>query len=114
MYPFFVNAPTLKYPLSGDVSQDIDPNFGDQIIGVPEIEREVVTRVASYGDQIGALTDAVLALAKKVGLEGDEIAEVERLAGEVQEAKTRVRTAIKALAYIAVRGQLDFGLTPQD
>ena len=103
MFPFLVNAPTIEYPLSGDVVQDIEPNFGDQIVGVPEIEREVITRVASYGDQIGALTDAVLALAKKVGLDGDEIAEVQRLSDEVDAAKTRVRGAIKARAEIALR-----------
>ncbi len=59
-----------RWPLSGDVSQDITPLtnlFSPQLsmhfAGNQEIEREVVSQVASYGKQLGMLTEAVLAVA---------------------------------------------------
>lgn len=46
MFPF-IYSPTYEYPLSGDVVQGISPVFGD-IEGIPEVEHEVVTTVASW------------------------------------------------------------------
>ena len=103
MFPVFSFSPNIEYPLSGDVVQDIDPHFGDDIVGVPEIEREIVTRVTSYGDQLGALTDAVLALAHKAGLESKEIVEVQRIHDEVKLCKSRVRVALRTRAELALR-----------
>ncbi len=62
MFPFSVNN-TFEYPFSGEVAQTISPAFFAAQQGVPEIERAIVQDVASYGDQLGALTKAVLALA---------------------------------------------------
>ena len=103
MFPFLVNAPTIEYPLSGNVVQEISPAFFAGMEGVPEIEHEVVTRVASYGAQIGALTDAVLVLAKACGVKGEEIKEVERLAAEVTAAKDRVKDALRGRAEASLR-----------
>ena len=97
MFPF-VYAPTFEYPLSGDVSQGISPSFGIYIEGIPEVEHEVVTSVASYGKQLGKLTEAVLALAEKAGLDGPEIAAVREIAEGVAEAKTRARDKVEARA----------------
>lgn len=60
--------PFIKMPGSGNVWQDYEPStqwFSPtiNIAGKPEVEREVVEKVASYGTQLGALTDVVLALA---------------------------------------------------
>ena len=81
MFPF-TYAPTFEYPLSGNVLQSIAPDFGLEIEGIPEVEHEVITTVASYGTQLGKLTDAVLELAEKVGLDSAAITEVREIAEE--------------------------------
>jgi len=55
-------APQVHYPLSGAVDQDISPTLLAQS-GNPGVERAVLENVASYGSQIGALSEVVLALA---------------------------------------------------
>lgn len=57
-FPFYA-------PLSGPVSQDISPHLYQ---GVPEIEAEVTQEVASFGRQLGIISEAVLEIAKQVGL----------------------------------------------
>lgn len=82
MNPWFAPYSWLyKSPLSGDVTQDISPFtnlFSPQIelnfAGNRKIEQKVITEVASYGKQLGILTEALLELA------GDNTSpEVERL-----------------------------------
>lgn len=96
MFPFFF-APKFEYPLSGDVTQAIAPSFAD-IEGVPEVEHEVITSVASYGKQLGKLTEAMLAVAEQVGLDGPEIAALREISDGVQEAKGRALEAVRARA----------------
>jgi hypothetical protein len=55
-FPFFA-------PLSGSVTQDIAPSV---YAGVPEIEADVVREAASFGRQLGILSDAVLELARRL------------------------------------------------
>ncbi len=93
MFPF-IYSPTYEYPLSGDVVQGISPNFSFEMEGIPEVEYEVCTSVASYGKQLGKLTEAVLALAEKTGLDGKEIDAVRTIAAGVEEAKLRARDAV--------------------
>ena len=62
----------FKLPLSGDVSQWINPitslwsgnqisiNLGES--GAPEAEAEILRRVGSYGRQLGRITDAMVVL----------------------------------------------------
>ncbi len=83
----------LKFPLSGDVIQDINPvthwlspqlefNFaGDQAL-----EAKVVAEVASYGKQLGVLSEAVLALAKDNN--SPEIKKLAVMVEAVEKAKT--------------------------
>ena len=97
MFPF-TYAPTFEYPLSGNVLQSIAPDFGLEIEGIPEVEHEVITTVASYGTQLGKLTDAVLELAEKVGLDSAAITEVREIAEGVEAAKTRALEAVRARA----------------
>lgn len=96
MFPF-VYSPTFEYPLSGDITQGIAPVFGD-IEGIPEVEHEVVTSVASYGKQLGKLTEAVLALAEKAGLDGEEIDAVREIAAGVEAAKGRAAEKVRVRA----------------
>ena len=98
MFPF-VYAPTYEYPLSGDVTQGISPAFGAEIAGIPEVEHEVVTTVASFGKQLGKLTEAVLALAEKADmLQAEEIVALQEIAKGVAGAKGRARAAAEARA----------------
>jgi hypothetical protein len=96
MFPF-VYSPTFEYPLSGNITQGIAPVFGD-IEGIPEVEHEVITTVASYGKQLGKLTEAVLALADAVGLEGEAVDDVREIAAGVEAAKGRAREAVRERA----------------
>lgn len=97
MFPF-VYAPTYEYPLSGNVTQGISPTFAGEIAGLPEVEYEVITSVASYGTQLGKLSDAVLALAEHIGLDNTEIATLRQISDDVQDAKKRARDAVQARA----------------
>lgn len=97
MFPF-IYSPTYEYPLSGDVVQGITSSFTWDIEGIPEVEYEVCTTVASYGKQLGKLTEAVLALAEKAGLDSKEIKAVRKIARDVEKAKLRARDAARARA----------------
>lgn len=72
LWQSWLRAFGLRAPLSGDVTQDIDPSLvrgtGDQLglininttrAGDPQLERRIVEQVASYGRQLGQLIDAV-------------------------------------------------------
>ena len=67
----------LKFPLSGDVSQLISPwtswfsSFGSQIglvnvhlgkSSAPDVEREILNEVGSYGKQLGRIGDGLIVL----------------------------------------------------
>ncbi|WP_200946849.1 MULTISPECIES: hypothetical protein [unclassified Roseateles] len=72
MYPWFwLWAPQLHLPFSGDVAQDIEPRLDWFFNGIrPEagaarIEARVFD-VASYGRQLGAITDALIDLAERL------------------------------------------------
>lgn len=71
--------PAFKLPFSGDVSQIISPwtswfsAFGSQIglininlgrSSAPEVEREILDDVGSYGRQLGRIGDALAVLLK--------------------------------------------------
>ena len=79
MNPWLTPYYWFKSPLSGDVTQDISPNWFSPTVevnyaGDKNIEAKVISEVASYGKQLGILSEAVLALA------GDNMApEIERL-----------------------------------
>jgi hypothetical protein len=69
-----MNTPPYLWPFSlfapGNLNQPILPgwSFGNISVnyaGNASIEKDVVEKVASYGKQLGILTDAVLKLAKK-------------------------------------------------
>ena len=81
-------------PLSGDVNQAFR-SFSPTIVngqGDPDLEREIVENVATYGKQIGELTDVVLALAKHGKLPASQaLAELEAIAAGVAEKKNEYR-----------------------
>ncbi len=84
----------FKSPWSGDVIQDISPvtswwspQFEFNFAGNKKVESEVVSNVASYGRQLGILTEAVLELA--AGDKGDAVKSLEALAKEIEVIKTK-------------------------
>jgi hypothetical protein len=98
----------LRAPLSGDVTQDIDAalvrSVGDQLgfinintseSGDPELERRIVTEVASYGRQLGRILDAVSVLVdrerpqKLSAQERRVLDDVKALHAEIEAAKAR-------------------------
>ena len=97
MFPFNF-SPNIRYPLSGPVIQDISPMYGDQFAGNIDIEREVCASVASYGKQLGKLTEAVIHLAEQAGVSGPQIDAVRQLADDVQAAKHRAAVAVQKRA----------------
>ncbi len=88
MSPWNLNwAPNFYFPWSGNIAQDIDPNtnwfFGAiaEDAGDGRIERKACD-IASYGRQLGWLTEILLELVgKQDSLSADVAASVERLKG---------------------------------
>lgn len=79
MYPWnWLFSPKLYFPLSGDSIQSIAPEthwLFDSIkpeAGDGRVEREVFENVASYGKQLGWLTELIIALADRSRLEQEE------------------------------------------
>jgi len=90
----------LKAPWSGDVTQDIaadtrwlSPQFELNFSGNRKIEAEVVAEVASYGKQLGALSEAVLEIAQ--GEPGDAVERLKRLAAQVEGVKRKHRDRLE-------------------
>lgn len=63
-------APQFHFPWSGDVAQRIEPNVVLDAItpaaGDREVEKRVLTEVASYGQQLGWITELLLDLAAQM------------------------------------------------
>ena len=104
--------PTFRLPLSGNVTQSINPwtmlfnPVGSQVGLVnidlgqssqPQVEEEVLTEVASYGKQLGRIEDALLVLINRIApdqLSAEEqraFADLRQLMGDVAKVKARHR-----------------------
>jgi hypothetical protein len=103
-FPWPNFAPTsLNQPILPDWSlQHITVNYQ----GDPAIEKDVAANVASYGKQLGIITEAVLALAGGGPGEAKPIKRLREIRDEIEEIKskhrgdlaTSAREAMKALA----------------
>lgn len=88
--PSFLNV--WKFPLSGDVEQDIRPNLATFFAGIDprsgdgRMERLIFER-ASYGRQIGYLTKAVLELAGDKADSSDALKKLKEVAAEIEAIK---------------------------
>lgn len=85
----------FRMPLSGDVSQRItapwfSPSLTVNYAGDPVVEDRVVTEVASYGRQIGWLSEVVLALAKNETPPSDALNRLKEAAEKIEAIKTKV------------------------
>lgn len=91
--PFSFPPFAWNMPLSGDV-KDISPvtswfspQYEFNIAGNAALEKQVITKVASYGKQLGKLTNAVLELAD--GKPGEAVESLRALAAEIEAVKNK-------------------------
>jgi len=112
---------TMKMPLSGDVTQSINPfsvffNPADSQIGLfninlglssdPNAEEEIITDVASYGKQLGRMQDVMVVLLKRLKKDDlskeDETAILEFNSMMTEIGKVKSRSAAKPRARRAL------------
>jgi hypothetical protein len=93
-------APTnLNQPILPDFSlQHITVNYK----GDPAIEKDVAANVASYGKQLGIITEAVLALARDEADNSEPIKRLRRIADEIEKIKRQHRSDLAAAAREAM------------
>ena len=81
-----------RAPLSGDVTQDINPvtswlspQFEFNFAGNRQLESKVVSQVASYGKQLGIVTDALVELAQ--GEQGEALKKLQQMQADIEQLK---------------------------
>lgn len=101
MFPWlWLWAPQVRLPFSGDVAQDIEPSLDLFFAGIKprsgnaRIEAQAFD-VASYGDQLGVITQLLLELAER---EPAEVQAASRPLQELREIHGRIQ-AIKDAEY---------------
>ena len=82
-------------PWSGDVAQRItapwfSPSLTVNYAGDPAVEDRVVTEVASYGKQLGWLTEIAIALAKMQPVPEETLGRLEKAAKDIAVIKEQV------------------------
>jgi hypothetical protein len=98
-YSFFQAPKTLDQP--------INPGWFDVNInnyaGTPQIERDVVEKVASFGKQLGILTDAVLELAgSKPRADNSAVTRLRDIAEKIEALKELNKSALETEARDAM------------
>jgi hypothetical protein len=96
---------TFNFP-SGDVAQSFggaffSPRFEVNYAGIPSVEREVISDVASFGKQLGILSEAILEIAD--GAAGDKVERLRKLVSEVEAVKERHKRDLQIEAEDALR-----------
>lgn len=105
-------TPKVDFPLSGDVVQDfsLDQFFSaiKSSAGKGEVEREIFD-IASYGRQIGWISEVLLSLVEKVPLDNDKAKDslegLEKIRKEIEEIKKK-NSAKKADEAIALLNEI--------
>jgi hypothetical protein len=97
----------FRAPLSGDVAQRItapwfSPSLTVNYAGDPEVEDRVVTEVASYGKQLGWLTEIAIALAKGQAMPKETLDRLEKATADIDAIKKQVRASAVDAANIAL------------
>ena len=101
----------FRAPLSGNVTQDINPlsnllcpQLEFNFAGNSKLESEIVANVASFGKQLGILTEAVLELANDSGAKGSAINRLKELSDEIESVK------LKHISEVEKRVKADLNL----
>jgi len=91
----------FNFPWSGDVIQRIDPDFFFGAIpvgaGIGEIEKEIF-KVASYGKQLGLITEVLLALTDESKLPAEPDSSLDKLTKihtEIEKIKQNTKDEIR-------------------
>jgi len=98
MYPWlWLWAPHVEFPLSGNVTQDIEPvaNLFSKSInpeaGNPKIEQKAF-EVASYGQQLGLITEVLIEIAEKAldhkGKDNESLQRLKWIKEEIEKLKS--------------------------
>src|SRR4051794_9110687 len=112
-YSFFPTPQTF-FPTPQTLDQPINPgwSFGGVNInyqGNPSIERDVVEKVASYGKQLGILSEAVLELAGDKTQKGERpIARVREIVARIEALKSESKAALEREARSAMARLAEF------
>ena len=98
----------FRAPLSGNVAQRItapwfSPSLTVNYAGDPQVEDRVVTEVASYGKQLGWLTEIAIALANGQPLPQETLHRLEKAKVDIDAMKNQVH----ASAVEAAKNALD-------
>src|SRR5438045_1613031 len=101
MWPFNLFAP-------GNLNQPILPgwSFGNVSVNYAfntEIEKDVVEKVASFGKQLGIITDAVLALADGKPKDDKAIVRLKEIAARIEEVKNQNKASLAEQARGAMQ-----------
>ena len=97
----------FRSPWSGDVAQRItapwfSPSLTVNYAGDPAVENRVVTEVASYGKQLGWLSEIVIALAKTQSVPEETLTRLEKAAHDIAAIKQQVGVSAVAAANEAL------------
>jgi len=98
MYPWlWLWAPQLNFPWSGDVAQEIEPTTSWFFRGIrpaagdAEIEEKAFS-VASYGKQLGLITEVLIDVAEQVGIQSAESRQSLDRLKRIREAIDQIKT----------------------
>lgn len=95
-----------NFPLSGNVNQRIEPDWFFATIGPEvgdsEIEKEVFLKVASYGKQIGMITEVLVSIAEELKMDSDSttLSDLKALQAKVDSIKTAKKDRVKENAKL--------------
>ena len=86
----------LRAPLSGNVTQDINPvssllspQLEFNFAGNSKLESEIVANVASFGKQLRVISEAILELADGSGTKGSAIDRLTKMTDEIEDVKLK-------------------------
>jgi hypothetical protein len=112
MYPWFwLWAPQMNFPWSGDVAQEIEPTTSWFFRGIrpaagdAEIEEKAFS-VASYGKQLGLITEVLIDVAEQVSTQSAESTESLNRLKLIQEAIDRIKTMQRASRVSDIASQV--------
>lgn len=99
----------MQLPLSGDVWQRIAASWfspsttvNNNYNGNPAIEERVTREVASYGRQLGWLSDIVLAMAKDEALPKDSVQKLNDAVAQIERIKKEAKNVAIEDARVAL------------
>ncbi len=95
-FPFTFNFPSGDVDLGGIFS----PNISVSYAGNPAIERDVVENVASFGKQLGVVSEALLEIAE--GHPGEKVGRLKKMVADIEEVKERRKRDVKRDAEAAI------------